>query len=275
MKRVMDAFVRASSLGLCLLLGCGSGSTFDPRDGGGADAGAAADSGGAAEDAPSFGGDGGADAAGCQSKLAGVVRDFGAHGAAGGHPDFERYGGTTAVTGIVAADLGSDGKPVYAHAGATGVTTGRAEFDQWYRDVAGVNVALPVELPLSETKPGVFTYDSDKFFPIDGKGLGNGPKPEHNFLFTTEVHLSFKYRGGEVFTFRGDDDLWVFVNGKLVMDLGGLHPQLTGTVDLDQRAAQIGLVKGREYPMDLFHAERHTDESTFHIETTIRCLTPR
>jgi fibro-slime domain-containing protein len=247
-----------------LFCACGSASSFDRTFDAGIDA--RVETVDASSDAPSFGGDARADAASCKSSLTGVIRDF-----KPSHPDFERFVGTNAFLGIVASTLGPDGKPVYAHAGGTAVTTGKAEFDQWYRDVAGVNVALPIDLPLVESKPGVFTYDNDSFFPIDGQGYGNGPQPAHNFLFTTEVHLRFTYRGGEVFAFRGDDDLWVFIDGKLVIDLGGSHPQLAGSVALDT----AGLVKGRQYPMDLFHAERHTDRSTFHVETTIQCLTPR
>jgi fibro-slime domain-containing protein len=44
-------------------------------------------------------------------------------------------------------------------------------------------------------------------------------------------------------------------------------------VNLDERAAEFGLVAGHEYPMDIFHAERHIIASTFHIETTIDCFT--
>jgi len=61
----------------------------------------------------------------------------------------------------------------------------------------------------------------------------------------------------------------VFINNKLVIDLGGVHAKLSGSVKLDEVATQLGLVKGMTYPLDLFHAERHTTESNLQITTSI------
>jgi fibro-slime domain-containing protein len=211
--------------------------------------------------------------ASCNHELMVIVRDFRGYAAASGprHPDFE--GTFTSYKGIVGAALGADQKPVYAPAGATPATTGKTEFDQWYRDVTGINLRFPVTLPLTQdpARPGVYVYDNQEFFPIDGLGWMDGFG--HNFHFTTEIHLQFSYRGGELFTFIGDDDLFLFINGHLAIDLGGVHPAQTGSVNLDDQAAAFGIEKGRSYPMDIFHAERHTDYSTFRIETTIQCIT--
>jgi fibro-slime domain-containing protein len=64
----------------------------------------------------------------------------------------------------------------------------------------------------------------------------------------------------------------MFINGKLALDLGGTHPELSETADLDALAPALGISPGNSYSMDIFHAERHTDQSNFRIDTSIQCF---
>jgi fibro-slime domain-containing protein len=202
------------------------------------------------------------------ARLLATLRDF--HST---HPDFERPGsGDLSELGLVEPVLGSDETPVYAHAGATTTITGPETFAQWYRDVPGINVTVPYEIPLVEStaKPGVYQFTSIDFFPLDGDPRGFGDEGQgHDFDFTLATKFTFRYLGGELFRFTGDDDLWVFVNRRLAIDLGGLHESKTGEVYLDQHAAELDIVPGNAYELHLFFAERHVINSDFSIETTI------
>jgi len=211
----------------------------------------------------------------CSHELRLAVRDFrgGEQDGKPKHPDFEQA--ITDDRGIVAAGLGPDSKPVYA-GGPTGTptTTGKDNFDQWYRDVDGINIHIDVSIPLTPdpARAGVFVYDNDAFFPIDKMGWPD-PYADHNHDYTAEMHFTFPYRGGEVFNFRGDDDVFVFINGRLAINLGGIHIAETGSVDLDTRATELGITPGSTYEMAVFYADRHCCDSTFHIETTLQCIT--
>jgi fibro-slime domain-containing protein len=154
-----------------------------------------------------------------------------------------------------------------------------ASFNQWYRDTAGVNMSRTVPLTLRRVaNTNRYVFDSATapeytglggFFPINGDLFGNYASTGKNFHFTTQLNTTFIYeRGrGQVFTFTGDDDVWVFIDGRLVIDLGGLHSVKSQTIDLDRLA---WLTDGQTYDLRIFHAERRTTQSNFRMETTLR-----
>jgi fibro-slime domain-containing protein len=172
-------------------------------------------------------------------ELTGTLRDFKRGDMSGGHPDFQTAGAMGRfghVVGMVGMQLGVDNRPVYNPVRpATDTMYSADSFNQWYHDVdpaQGVNVSMPLTLTLSnghQGAGGVYTFDNQAFFPIDGQLFGNQGL-NHNFHFTLELHTKFTYRPGQSFTFIGDDDVWVYVNGTKVIDLGGVHQAVTGAV---------------------------------------------
>lgn len=241
-----------------------------------------------------------------------TIRDFKPKQWAGGHPDFEFFGGTTTV-GLVQDYLDENGKPVVADlrgqkikyeykdsqgrninpsmydpqqgdvkgklvAGGTGNGfTSEARFNQWYRDVPGVNLSKGIQLKLTRvagTDRYVFDSAVDTehgtygFFPVNGDLYGNY-RQNRNYHFTTEINTVFTYHHGtgQVFKFTGDDDVWVFIDGRLAVDLGGLHPKREQFLDLDRLD---WLQDGKTHTLDIFHAERRYSGSNFRIETTLQ-----
>ncbi|NLD92619.1 MAG: fibro-slime domain-containing protein [Fibrobacter sp.] len=139
-------------------------------------------------------------------------------------------------------------------------------------DQAFVNVVINDSLPFIHSPQlgnGVYVYDSTNFFPLDNRGFGNEGK-SHNYSFTMELHWKFEMRNNLTFDFRGDDDVWAFINNNLVMDLGGRHGPESGSFNLNSS----GLTVGQQYDLDFFFAERHTTGSNIRITTNIISAKP-
>ena len=183
-------------------------------------------------------------------------------------------------TGIVGMTLDpTSKKPTYAKGdgSASLTTTGQTNFDMWFRDTEGVNkgMELPLQFTQDPTDPTgkTYLYDSTtlmggQFFPIDNMLLSPTLPAEgfpHNYSFTFELHTAFKYSPGQKFNFKGDDDVWVYIDNKLVVDLGGIHDIGAQDVNLDT----LGLTAGSTYPLDFFYAERHCCASNFVLSTSI------
>ncbi|MHC4948455.1 MAG: fibro-slime domain-containing protein, partial [Planctomycetota bacterium] len=150
-------------------------------------------------------------------------------------------------------------------------------FSQWYDDVPGINMSRPLTITMHRQDDGSYVFDDELdpafdmlggFFPIESDLFGNpGGSPDRNFHFTYELHADFEYdeTANNYFQFIGDDDVFVFIDGRLVIDLGGVHNATEQFVDV----SRLDLTHGETYRLDFFFAERHRTFSNFRIVTTL------
>lgn len=97
----------------------------------------------------------------------------------------------------------------------------------------------------------------------------------HNGSFTLRGESQFVYKEASnlYFQFTGDDDVYMYINGVLALDLGGAHGRNSKTVNLnDLDATKYGLKEGQVATFTFFYMERCSDASTFGIETNMELV---
>ena len=147
--------------------------------------------------------------------------------------------------------------------------------DGWGWSCEWMNGAVPegwnMYAPTSETVVAATANEkSHRWVSTEG---GNGDdgnvftKAGRNQHFCFESHANFRFKKGLKFSFRGDDDIWVFIDNKLAVDLGGTHLAAPGYVDLDKfmPTAEVG----KSYDIDIYFCDRRTTMSNVHIKTNM------
>lgn len=230
-------------------------------------------------------------------EIGGVDGEFGARkpGVCGYNKDFP---GPTGKTWAVTPNMVLDTLPYSKELGKKIPQVGindcnSASLTKWFDPAFATGVSCQ-DLPFAKVLDSVGTiswkYADSLFFPIDsmapagqleGKGDFSGMDMssltfppgftgKHNFNWCMEINAQFKYHGGEVFNFKGDDDVWVYLDNKLVVDLGGMHGATSPPkpVLLDSLPYIAGKA-GETFDFDLYFCERRPGGSSFEMKTSL------
>ena len=232
--------------------------------------------------------------------ITGVVHDF-----KSGHPDFYNgmAGAQGHIVGNVMNNLNSSGRPARGGGSSVGYlvtkqwcdsqgnpiapnmfgtatgdvagTTGPAKnggiysaqsYDQWFADVMGANLSAPSTITLTKNSDDVWEYHTNDIHPIDNLMFGNEGK-KHNNNYTYSITAQFTHHAGEhrFVEFKGDDDVWVYIDGKLAMDLGGLTAGVKQYLDVDR----LSLSDGQQHTLNFFYAQRQENRTVFNLRTNL------
>lgn len=125
----------------------------------------------------------------------------------------------------------------------------------------------------------ILTTEGAGFYPLENErkfSYENSEKAQ-NYFFGMRYDVLFKigdYVGPMNYEFTGDDDLWVLLDGKVVLDLGGIHQAASETVDIWEKLGKTAdqltpEEKEKEHTLTVLYMERGAGESNCKMKFTL------
>lgn len=197
------------------------------------------------------------------------------------------YQADTNMTTVTGTDKAEHQVPIYGMAVdayksivLTDNGTGTYSFEAGY---SGTKKDVQYDRESGTIYNGTNGGDESGFYPLEGlgyeqKGLlkntsfTDGKHRNGSFTLRGESQFVYNEDANLYFTFTGDDDVYMYINGVLALDLGGAHGRNTKTVNLKEVADKCGLVDGQVATFTFFYMERCSDASTFGIKTNMELV---
>lgn len=198
------------------------------------------------------------------------------------------YQADTNMTTVTGTDKAEHQVPIYGMAVdayksivLTDNGTGTYSFEAGY---SGTKKDVQYDRESGTIYNGTNGGDESGFYPLEGlgyeqKGLlkntsfTDGKHRNGSFTLRGESQFVYNKDSDLYFTFTGDDDVYMYINGVLALDLGGAHGWNSKTVNLnDLDATKYGLVDGQVATFTFFYMERCSDASTFGIKTNMELV---
>ena len=146
-----------------------------------------------------------------------------------------------------------------------------------YTSDASLNVDSANSTGSVSTKYGFFPFNENTTSKSAARyNYGYGAKLEIPFTLTSTGTVEDKYKN-EIpirFYFSGDDDVWVFIDDQLVLDIGGAHAKVSGMLEFDQRGDKKNTVTSYVSRVKNSKTDKYgADECDEHSPTTETSIT--